>query len=97
MGKLLQRHLKEKLAANNQTNRRLRYLKPFDSGGCLSLSRGGIHVPLFLHIFSETTWLIKSKFYVKPAGKEGIFFYKNGLGQMTKMAAMLIHVYSKIL
>ena len=38
-----------------------------------------------LNIFSETPWPIKDKFHVKKV-------YINGLGHMTKMAAMPIYV-----
>ena len=40
---------------------------------------------------SETTWPIKAKFYVVPPWEEGTKVYINGLGPMTKMAAMPIY------
>ena len=46
---------------------------------------------LFKHLFSEIAWPIKAKFYVKPRWKEETSIYKNGLGHMTKMAAMYIY------
>ena len=50
--------------------------------------------PPFSKIFSsETAWPIKAKFYVEPPWEEGTKVYINGLGHMTKMAAMPI--YSK--
>ena len=38
---------------------------------------------------SETAWPIKAKFYVDPPWEGGKKVYINGLGHMTKMAAML--------
>ena len=43
--------------------------------------------------FSETAWPIKAKFYVEPPWEGKTKFYINGLGHMTKMAAM--HIYGK--
>ena len=40
---------------------------------------------------SETTWPIKAKFYVEPLWEGGMKVYINGLGHMTKMAAMPIY------
>ena len=39
--------------------------------------------------FSETA--IKAKFYLEPPSEGGHNFFKNGLGHMTKMAAMAIY------
>ena len=41
--------------------------------------------------FSETAWPIKAKFYVEPPWEGGTKLYMNGLGHMTKMAAMPIY------
>ena len=48
---------------------------------------------LFKHLFSETAWPIKAQFYVEPRWKGETSIYKNGLGHITKMAAM--HIYDK--
>ena len=54
---------------------------------CLSVRR-----PPFSKIFfSETAWPIKAKFHVKPPWEGGTKVYINGLGHMTKMAAMPIY------
>ena len=46
----------------------------------------------FSNIFSsETAWQIKAKFYVEPPWEGGTKVYINGLGHMTKMAAMPIY------
>ena len=46
----------------------------------------------FSNIFSsETAWPIKAKFYVEPPWEGGTIVYINGLGHMTKMAAMPIY------
>ena len=46
----------------------------------------------FSNIFSsETAWPIKAKFYVEPPWEGGTKVYINGLGHMTKMAAMPIY------
>ena len=46
----------------------------------------------FSNLFSsETTWPIKAKFYVEPPWEGGTKVYINGLGHMTKMAAMPIY------
>ena len=48
--------------------------------------------PPFSKIFSsETAWPIKAKFYVEPPWEGGKKVYINGLGHMTKMAAMPIY------
>ena len=58
-----------------------------------------IHRPLskitqfftFSNIFySETTGPVEYKFYVEPPWDEKTKYYSNGLGHMTKMAAMPI-------
>ena len=36
-------------------------------------------------------WPIKAKFYVEPPWEEGTKVYINGLGHMTKMAAMPVY------
>ena len=41
--------------------------------------------------FSETVWLIKAKFCVKPPMEGGTKVYVNGPGHMTKMAATTIY------
>ena len=41
--------------------------------------------------FSETTWLIKAKFYVEPPWVGGTIFCSRHLGHMTKMAATPIY------
>ena len=41
--------------------------------------------------FSETTWLIKAKFYVEPHWVGGMKFCSRHLGHMTKMAATPIY------
>ena len=46
----------------------------------------------FSNVFSsETAWPIKAKFYVEPPWEGGTKVYLNGLGHMTKMAAMPIY------
>ena len=46
--------------------------------------------PPFTNVFSsETAWPIKAKFYVEPPWERGTDI--NGLGPMTKMAAMPIY------
>ena len=46
----------------------------------------------FSNVFSsETAWPIKAKFYVEPPWEEGMKVYINGLGHVTKVAAMPIH------
>ena len=45
----------------------------------------------FSNISSETAWPIKAKFYVEPPWEGGTKVYINGLGHMTKMAAMPIY------
>ena len=46
----------------------------------------------FSNIFSsETAWPIKAKFYVEPPWEGGTKVCINGLGHMTKMAAMPIY------
>ena len=48
--------------------------------------------PPFLNVFfSETDWPIKAKFYVEPPWEGGTKVYINGLGHMTKMAALRIY------
>ena len=48
--------------------------------------------PPFSNVFfSETAWPIKAKFYVEPPWEGGTKVYINGLGHMTKMAAMPIY------
>ena len=45
-----------------------------------------------LNIFlSESAWPIKAKFYVELPWEGGTRVYINGLGRLTKMAAMPIH------
>ena len=63
----------EKLAANDQIDTRLMFVKKITSGGCLPLPRGYIHVFSNL-FFSEIAWLIKAIFYVAPPWKEGTYF-----------------------
>ena len=60
------------------------------SGVCgRSLCRGR---PPFSNVFSsETAWPIKAKFYVEPPWEGGMKVCINGLGHMTKMAAMPIY------
>ena len=46
----------------------------------------------FSNIFSsETAWPIKAKFYDEPPWEKGTKVCINGLGHMTKMAAMPIY------
>ena len=40
------------------------------------------------NIFPETAWLIVTKFHIQPPGPLGMKKCSNGLGHMTKMAAM---------
>ena len=48
--------------------------------------------PQFSNVFfSETARPIKAKFYVEPSWEGGTKVYINGLGHMTKMAAMPIY------
>ena len=48
-----------------------------------------VHPFTFSNVFSsETAWPIKAKFYVEPPWEGGTKVYINGLGHMTKMAAM---------
>ena len=49
----------------------------------------------FSNIFSETTGPIEAKFHVEPPLDGGTKIYSNGLGHMTKMAA--IPIYGKTL
>ena len=49
-------------------------------------------LPLFSNIFFyKTAWPIKPKFYMEPPWEGGTKVYKDGLGHMTKMAAMPIY------
>ena len=60
-------------------------------GACLP---GAIYMCIaiiFKHLFSETAWPIKAKFYVEPPWELGEKVDINGTGHMTKMAAMLIY------
>ena len=43
------------------------------------------------NISSETAWPIKAKFIVEPPWEGGTKIYINGLGHMTKVAAMPIY------
>ena len=48
--------------------------------------------PPFPNVFSsETAWPIKAKFYVEPPWEGRTKVYINGLGHITKMAAMPIY------
>ena len=62
------------------------------------LSLRWAHMPLYwfcheaAHFFSlETAWPIEAKFYVEPPLDGGTKVWSNGLGHMTKMAAMPIY------
>ena len=51
-----------------------------------------VHSFTFSNVFSsETAWPVKAKFYVEPPREGGTKVYINGLGHMTKMAAMPIY------
>ena len=50
-----------------------------------------MYIIIILNIFSETAWPIKPKFYVEFPLEVGKEVYINGLGHMTKMAAMPIY------
>ena len=64
------------------SSRRPSVVRPSSSVGC----------PPFSKIFSsETAWPIKAKFYVEPPLEGGTKVYINGIGHMTKMAAMPIY------
>ena len=54
-----------------------------------SVRRPSVHI--FKHLFSETAWPIKAKFYVEPPWEGGTKVCINGPGHMTKMAAMPIY------
>ena len=70
-------------------------LKIIAPQGLICPQPGTIHVYLtMIFFFSETTWPIKAKFYVKHLYDGGINVYINSSGHITKMAAMPI--YGKI-
>ena len=48
-------------------------------------------VNIFKRLSSETTGQIKANFPMKPSWDGGTKVYSNGLGHMTKMAAMSIY------
>ena len=49
------------------------------------------HPPCSNIFSSDTAWPIKDKFHVEPPWEGGTKVYINGLGHMTKMAAMPIY------
>ena len=81
----------EILAANDQIDKRLMFLKNFASVGCLPLPRGYIHVYMII-IFkiSKPLGLSKPKFMCSLLGKRKINLCKWS-GHMTKVAAMPIY------
>ena len=89
--KLLQIKL-DKLAANDQINRRFMFLKILTPQRCLPLPKGYIHV--YAHYF-QTSSSLKPLGQSKPnwslLGKIEHKFCENGLDHMTKMAAMPIY------
>ena len=56
-----------------------------------SVVRPSVRPPFSKIFFSETAWPIKAKFYVEPPWEGGTKVCINGLGHMTKMAAMPIY------
>ena len=53
--------------------------------------RPSISRPQYSNIFSETIWLIKAKFYVKPPWVGATIFCSRHLGHMIKMATTPIY------
>ena len=97
MGKIGKCHfMSERLARNEQTDRRFMFMKIIlPQGGCLPLPQGYIHVydQIFKHLLSGNR-LAKSKpnFYVEQNYEGGLLkVFINGQGHMTKMAAMAIN------
>ena len=45
------------------------------------------------HIFSQTIWPIELKFHLKTSQEKDNKMYANGLGHITKMANMRIHIH----
>ena len=60
-------------------------------GHSLDLGRSVVHTHFSKIFFSETTWPIKAKFYMKHLYEVGTNVYINTPGHMTKMAAMPIY------
>ena len=48
-------------------------------------------IQIFKFLFLETAWPIEYKFYMEPPWDGGTKVWSNGLGHMTRMAAMLIY------
>ena len=59
-------------------------------GHSLTLIQGHSDSIFSNFFFLETAWPIEAKFYVEPPCDEGAKVLSNGLGHMTKMAAMPI-------
>ena len=51
----------------------------------------GVVRPQCSNVFSKTTWPFKAKFHAESSWEGGTKNYINGLGHMTKMAAMPIY------
>ena len=88
----------EILAANAQINRRFIVLKTNDTGGCLPMPPGYIHV--YYHYF-QTPSSLKPHGQSKPNFMWGLVvkrehrFCRNGLGNTTKIAAMPIYCQNR--
>ena len=60
-------------------------------GHSLTLIQGHSDSTFSNFFFLETAWPIEAKFYVEHPWDGGLKIWSNGLGQITKMAAMPIY------
>ena len=60
-------------------------------GHSLTFSQGNSDSTFSNFFFLETAWPIEAKFYVAPPWDKGLKVWSNGLGHMTKVAAMPIY------
>ena len=79
----------EKLAAKDYIDRIILLMKKMTPACPRAIY---MYITIIFKIFSsKTAWPIKPKFYVEPPWDGGTKVYINGLGHMTKMAAMPIY------
>ena len=93
-GKLLKCHLKGKTCRKWANGLKVgNSEKNLDPRGWSALTSGQYTCILqkYSKIFSETTWPIKDKFYMKHLWEGGINVFINNPGHLTKMAAMPIY------
>ena len=57
----------------------------------IDLGPRSLRFNIFNFLFLETAWPIEAKFYVEPPWDGGTKVWSNGLGRMTRMAAMPIY------